>query len=115
VGTLEDGSRVYFGFAAKPWGTMSERTVAPRVPCSIPLPDGIDDVKAAAIANPGMSAWLSLKERAGGGRRETVLVLGGRAWRAPGDPGGAAARGRTSDRGGAERGVNPRRPVARML
>ena len=29
VGTLEDGSRVYFGFARKPWGTMCERTVAP--------------------------------------------------------------------------------------
>jgi NADPH2:quinone reductase len=75
VGTLEDGSRVYFGFARKPWGTMSERTVAPRSMC-IPLPDGIDDVKAAAIANPGMSAWLSLKERARVAAGETVLVLG---------------------------------------
>ena len=31
----------------------------------LPLPDGLDDVQAAAIANPGMSAWLSIKERAG--------------------------------------------------
>jgi NADPH:quinone reductase-like Zn-dependent oxidoreductase len=75
VGTLEDGSRVYFVFARKPWGTMSERTVAPRSMC-IPLPDGIDDVQAAAIANPGMSAWLSLKERARVVAGETVLVLG---------------------------------------
>jgi NADPH:quinone reductase-like Zn-dependent oxidoreductase len=42
----------------------------------IPLPDGIDDVQAAAIANPGMSAWLSLKERARVVAGETVLVLG---------------------------------------
>jgi hypothetical protein len=25
VGTLEDGSRVYFTFARKPWGSMCER------------------------------------------------------------------------------------------
>ena len=75
VGLLDDGSRVYFGFARKPWGTMSERTVAPRSMC-IPLPDEIDDVQAAAIANPGMSAWMSLKERAGLAAGETVLVLG---------------------------------------
>jgi NADPH:quinone reductase-like Zn-dependent oxidoreductase len=33
-------------------------------------------VQAAAIANPGMSAWMSLKERAGLVAGETVLVLG---------------------------------------
>ena len=75
VGMLEDGSRVYVTFARKPWGTMSERTVAPRVRL-LRLPDGVDDLQAAAIANPGMSAWLSLKERAGVRPGETVLVLG---------------------------------------
>lgn len=75
VGTLEDGSRVYFGFARKPWGTMCEQTVAPRSKC-LPLPDQIDDLQAAAIANPGMSAWLSLKERAALSPGETVLILG---------------------------------------
>ena len=75
VGLLDDGSRAYFGFARKPWGTMSERTVVPRSMC-IPLPDGLDDVQTAAIANPGMSAWMSLKERAGLAAGETVLVLG---------------------------------------
>ena len=34
------------------------------------------DVKAAAIANPGMSAWLSLKERAALAAGETVLIMG---------------------------------------
>jgi NADPH2:quinone reductase len=40
------------------------------------LPDGLEDVQAAAIANPGMSAWISLKERAAVKPGETVLVLG---------------------------------------
>jgi NADPH:quinone reductase-like Zn-dependent oxidoreductase len=75
VGTLVDGSRVYFGGPRKPWGTMAELAVAPRSMC-IPLPDGIDDVQAAAIANPGMSAWVSLKDRAGLSAGETVLILG---------------------------------------
>ncbi len=75
VGTLEDGTRVLFGLARKPWGTMSEFTVAPRDKC-LRLPDGLDDAIAAAILNPGMSAWLSLKERAGLAAGETVLVLG---------------------------------------
>jgi NADPH:quinone reductase-like Zn-dependent oxidoreductase len=42
----------------------------------LPLPDGIDGLRAAAIANPGMSAWLSLKERAALAPGETVLILG---------------------------------------
>lgn len=75
VGVLGDGSRVYFVFVRKPWGTMSERAAAPLRMC-IPLPEGIDDVQAAAIVNPGMSAWMSLKERAGLVAGETVLVLG---------------------------------------
>jgi NADPH:quinone reductase-like Zn-dependent oxidoreductase len=75
VGTLEDGRRVYFGGVRKPWGTMAERAVAASTMC-IPLPDGIDDVQAAAIANPGMSAWVSLKNRAEVAAGETVLILG---------------------------------------
>ncbi len=75
VGTLGDGTRVYFGFARKPWGTMCERTVVPRSKC-IPVPDGLEDEVAAAIANPGMSAWLSLKERAALVPGETVLISG---------------------------------------
>jgi NADPH:quinone reductase-like Zn-dependent oxidoreductase len=75
VGTLADGSRVYFTFARKPWGSMCERTVAPRSKC-LPLPDNIDDVQAAAIANPGMSAWLSISDRARLVKGESVLILG---------------------------------------
>ena len=75
VGVLEDGSRVYFVFVRKPWGTIAERAAAPRAMC-IPLPGGLEDVQAAAIANPGMSAWIALKERAGLAPGETALILG---------------------------------------
>ncbi len=75
VGTLEDGSRVFFVSARPPFGVMAERSVADRSRC-IPLPDGISDIQAAAIANPGMSAWLSIKSRAALAQGETVLILG---------------------------------------
>jgi NADPH:quinone reductase-like Zn-dependent oxidoreductase len=75
VGTLDDGRRVFFGFSRKPWGSMAERTVVPKAIC-IPVPEAIDDVRAAAIANPGMSAWISIKERAALAPGETVLVMG---------------------------------------
>jgi NADPH2:quinone reductase len=54
---------------------MAERAAAPRRMC-IPVPEKLDDVHAAAIANPGMSAWLSLKERAALAPGETVLIMG---------------------------------------
>jgi NADPH2:quinone reductase len=75
VGILEDGSRVYFLFVRKPWGTMAERAVAPQDKC-VPVPDGLGDMEAAAIANPGMSAWVALTERARLVPGETVLVVG---------------------------------------
>lgn len=74
VGVL-DGNRVFFGFSRAPFGSMAEWTVARRSMC-IPLPDRIDDVQAAAIANPGMSAWLSMRDRAGLNKGESVLILG---------------------------------------
>jgi len=75
VGTLPDGKRVYFALVRTPWGTMAERAAAPRAIC-LPIPANLDDVHAAAIANPGMSAWLSLKDRAGLVAGETVLIMG---------------------------------------
>lgn len=75
VGELEDGKRVFFGGARKPYGAMAERTVAPRAFCFV-LPDNLDDATAAALPNPGVSAWLSLKHRAKLVPGETVLILG---------------------------------------
>ncbi|WP_263355009.1 MDR/zinc-dependent alcohol dehydrogenase-like family protein [Acidicapsa acidisoli] len=54
---------------------MAERTVVVPAKC-IPLPSGLDPAQAAAIVNPGMSAWLSLKLRAGVAAGETVLIMG---------------------------------------
>jgi NADPH:quinone reductase-like Zn-dependent oxidoreductase len=54
---------------------MSERTVVRSGQC-VALPDELDDVTAAAIANPGMSAWAAMKERAKLAAGETVLVNG---------------------------------------
>jgi NADPH:quinone reductase-like Zn-dependent oxidoreductase len=75
VGRLDDGSRVYFVLPRAPHGAMAERTVAPSAQC-LPLPDELDDVTAAAIANPGMSSWAAYTERAQLKAGETVLVNG---------------------------------------
>jgi len=75
VGRLDDGRRVYFLLPKAPFGSMAERTVAPSAQC-LTLPDELDDVTAAAIANPGMSSWAAYKERARLSAEETVLVNG---------------------------------------
>src|SRR6266404_1185282 len=75
VGRLEDGTRVFFGGPRPPYGGMAERTVVRRAQC-FSIPEGVDDDTAAAIANPGVSAWLSLKHSAKLASGETVLILG---------------------------------------
>jgi NADPH:quinone reductase-like Zn-dependent oxidoreductase len=75
AGRLDDGSRVYFGMPKPPFGSMAERAAAPGFLC-LPLPDGLDDVTAAAIANPGTSSWGALTIRARLQKGETVLVNG---------------------------------------
>ena len=75
VGRLDDGRRVYFVLPRAPYGSMAEQTVAPSAQC-LALPDDLDDVTAAAIANPGMSSWAAYKERAKLKAGETVLVNG---------------------------------------
>jgi NADPH:quinone reductase-like Zn-dependent oxidoreductase len=75
VGHLDDGRRVYFVLPRGPFGSMSDNTVVRLSQC-VSLPDELDDVTAAAIANPGMSAWAAFKERARLTAGETVLVNG---------------------------------------
>ena len=75
VGRLEDGRRVYFVLPRPPHGSMAERTVVPTTQC-VPVPDTLDDVMAAAIANPGLSSWAALTERARLKTGDTVLVNG---------------------------------------
>jgi NADPH:quinone reductase-like Zn-dependent oxidoreductase len=75
VGALADGRRLYFAMPEAPFGAMAEQTlVGPRR--IITLPDNLDDVAAAALANPGMSCFAALVERARFQAGETVLING---------------------------------------
>jgi len=75
VGVTPDGRRVCFVLPEAPFGALAERTLVDIRHC-IELPDALDDVSAAALANPGMSAWAALVERARLAPAETVLVNG---------------------------------------
>jgi NADPH2:quinone reductase len=54
---------------------MAPFTVVPRA-FTFPVPENVDDETAAALPNPGISAWLSLAYRAKLVRGENVLILG---------------------------------------
>jgi NADPH:quinone reductase-like Zn-dependent oxidoreductase len=75
VGRMSDGTRVFFGGPRAPFGAMAERTVVRRAQC-FSVPEEMDDAMAAAVPNPGVSAWLSIKHSAELARGETVLILG---------------------------------------
>jgi NADPH2:quinone reductase len=75
LGHLDDGQRVFFGGPRSPYGAMAERTVVPRA-FTFPVPENLDDETAAALPNPGLSAWLSLTYRAKLVPGENVLILG---------------------------------------
>jgi NADPH:quinone reductase-like Zn-dependent oxidoreductase len=71
---FDDGTRAYAGALTR-YGMMAERTLAdPNA--VVELPDGIDSVTAAAIPNPGTSAWMSLEHAAAVSPGDHVLVLG---------------------------------------
>jgi len=72
VGMLEDGTRVYTGFTD---GVMAEKAIVNRSRCVV-LPDHIDDVTAAALPNPALSAWFTLSYRAAIQPGDTVLIMG---------------------------------------
>ncbi|HLY19013.1 MAG TPA: zinc-binding alcohol dehydrogenase family protein [Bryobacteraceae bacterium] len=75
VGCLADGTRVYFAGPRPPYGSMAERTVVGTARC-FPLPASVDDITAAALFNPGLSAWGALQWRAQLAPGENVLILG---------------------------------------
>ncbi|MGG8094400.1 zinc-binding alcohol dehydrogenase family protein [Klebsiella aerogenes] len=75
VGMTPDGQRVYFAFPSAPFGSMAQRAPVALQNC-LPLPDALDDISAAAMANPGMSAWAALVKRAQFQAGETVLING---------------------------------------
>ena len=75
VGDLADGTRVFFGGPRRPYGAMAQRTVAPKAFC-FPVPESVDDATAAALPNPGISAWLVLTQRAKVEKGDRLLILG---------------------------------------
>ncbi len=75
VGSLDDGSLVYFAGPRPPYGAMAQRAVVANARC-FQVPAGIDETTAAAMVNPGVSAWLTLTWRARLVAGESVLILG---------------------------------------
>jgi len=75
VGRTEDGRRVGFVLPEAPYGGMAEKTLV-RNALSLPIPDEVGDVLAAAIINPGQSPLGALRARAGLQPGETVLING---------------------------------------
>jgi NADPH:quinone reductase-like Zn-dependent oxidoreductase len=75
VGLTRDGRRVYFAMPEAPFGSLAEFCPINARRC-VAIPDSLDDITAAAIANPGMSAWAGLVERGQLVAGETVLING---------------------------------------
>ncbi|AQA04261.1 alcohol dehydrogenase [Mycobacterium sp. MS1601] len=74
VARLSDGALVY-AQANGSTGFMAEQTVVDPTR-AVPVPAGLDPVRAAAIPNPGLSAWLSLEVTAQVQPGARILVLG---------------------------------------
>jgi NADPH2:quinone reductase len=75
---FEAGTRVYAtgaGLGVLTDGTLAERFLAPEE-ALFDVPDGIDDVRAAAFGVPGLAGWLPLTWLAPVREGESVLVLG---------------------------------------
>jgi NADPH:quinone reductase-like Zn-dependent oxidoreductase len=75
VGTDPQGRRVYFLFPKAPFGSMGELALV-STQMLVPIPDGISDVRAAAIATGGLASWVALTRRAPLQPGATVLVNG---------------------------------------
>jgi NADPH2:quinone reductase len=75
VGRLEDGTRVAFFAPQRPYGGMADRALV-REGLWFAVPEGVDDVTAAAVMNPGGAAWKTLFMEGELAPGQTVLVLG---------------------------------------
>ncbi len=72
VGTLENGTRIY---AQGVGGTLAEKTLV-RSGTYVVLPEGLDDINAAALPNAIYGSAMALLSRAGMKKGEVVLVNG---------------------------------------
>ncbi|WP_420963782.1 zinc-binding alcohol dehydrogenase family protein [Brucella sp. IR073] len=75
VGKDASGRRVYFLFPKAPFGALAERTLVPAT-MTVPLPDGLSDTRAAAVATAGLASWVALTRRVPIRAGQTVLVTG---------------------------------------
>jgi NADPH:quinone reductase-like Zn-dependent oxidoreductase len=75
VGRLKDGTRIAFLIPEQPYGGMAEQTLIARGRW-LPVPDGVDDVTAAALVNPGMAAWKTIVWEGEVAADQRVLILG---------------------------------------
>lgn len=75
IGQLQNGQRVYFAFPKPPQGAMAQ-WVSVVEQYTTPVPANLDNITAAALANPGMSSWVALRERAHFKSGEGVLIHG---------------------------------------
>ena len=77
LGDIPAGTHVYFGLSRAPYGTFAELGLASAtVFTPIPIPAGLSDATAAAIANPAMSSWVALTARAHFQPGQSVLIQG---------------------------------------
>ncbi len=76
VGITKTGQHIYFALPRSPFGTLAEKSLANRRGLVVEVPDGLTDIQAAALANPGMSSWAALFDRARIQKGESVLING---------------------------------------
>jgi NADPH:quinone reductase-like Zn-dependent oxidoreductase len=75
VGTLEDGSMIYFLLPQNPFGAMAEYCVVDKTNC-VKIPQTLSADIVAAMAIPGMSSWAALIDQAKMVAGDSVLING---------------------------------------
>ena len=106
VGIDAEGQRVYFLFPKTPFGSMAEKSLVASE-MMVPVPEGLSDERAAAIATAGLASWIAFTRRAKLQRGETVMILG-----ATGSAGGMALQ--TARHLGASRVIAVGRDAAKL-
>lgn len=75
IGMSEDGRLVGFGGMQPPYGAMAEKVAIP-LTYTLPIPDGVDAVTAAAVPSSALTALFPLRWGAMVQPGETVLING---------------------------------------
>src|SRR5215813_10039103 len=73
IGMKEDGSLIGFGGIKPPYGALAEKVA---IQYSVPIPEGVDAVTAAAVPGPALTALFPLKWGAKLQAGETILING---------------------------------------